>query len=253
MPRMQIFDNADSSGQGRISTPAVPFGGRQADAPVPFTGQQPSPAPTPVAQPAWDPGYAAAPAPISSGALYQPGFATGAPSGGGGGSIAPSAPATPNYGSMDDNTLKGYDSTFANQNDMYSAKLKKYVADYDAQTGGTPWGQDPKNFNLSSLGGSMGADYANAHQGIQRNTDLGLRGLSEDFANRGLVNSGLYGRDYDLSKSAYDRQGQNLDQGVRNQLQTLNFNRGNYETDNQANIAAARSDALARLSKSQAL
>ena len=250
MPRTQIWDNADTSNQGRISTPAVPFGGRVADAPVPFQGQgYTPPAPQPIAQPQWDPGYAADPAPYQSGALYQPGFATGDTAGG---SSAP-APAQPNYATMDDNQLRGYDSTFANQNDLYSAKLKKYIGDYDAQTGGTAWGQDPTKFNLANLGGSMGADYTNAKQGIQRNTDLGLRGLSEDFANRGMVNSGLYGRDYDLSKSAYDRQGQGLDQGVRNQLQTLNFNRGNYETDNQANIASARSDALARLSRSQAL
>jgi hypothetical protein len=141
---------------------------------------------------------------------------------------------------------------------MYASKLKKYVADYESQAGKNAYGVQGdalKSANLSDLlsGGSMGVDYNNARDGIQRNRDLGLKGVTEDFANRGMVNSGLYSQDFNRSRTQYDLQGQNLDQGVRNQLQTLDFNRGNAETDNLANIGAARRDALNRLSQSQTL
>lgn len=183
--------------------------------------------------------------------LYQPGDVTS----------SPAAPPKPDYTSAD--YLNGghdseLDGTFRDQAAMYASKLKKYVADYEAQAGKKAYGVQGdglKSANLSDLlsGGSMGVDYNNARDGIQRNRDLGLRGVTEDFANRGMVNSGLYSQDFNKSRTQYDLQGQNLDQGVRNQLQTLDFNRGNAETDNKANIAAARRDALNRLSQSQTL
>lgn len=194
------------------------------------------------------------------GSLSQPGYMTGGGGSVGGGS-APAAPPRPDYTSAD--YLNGghdseLDGTFHDQAAMYASKLKKYVADYESQAGKNAYGVQGdalKSANLSDLlsGGSMGVDYNNARDGIQRNRDLGLKGVTEDFANRGMVNSGLYSQDFNRSRTQYDLQGQNLDQGVRNQLQTLDFNRGNAETDNLANIGAARRDALNRLSQSQTL
>jgi hypothetical protein len=204
-------------------------------------------------------GYTA-PAPYSQ--IYGP-VATnpvGGYGGGGGAGIA-AAPVEPPKPKIDYNSeeyLNGskdgeLDSTFHNQKSLYSEKLKKYIADYDAQTGGAAWGKNLKDFDLSQLGGSMGVDFGNAKQGIARNKDMGLRGLNEDFAQRGMTNSGLWIKDHDQSRQSYERQDTNLGQGVRNQLQTLNFNRGNVEADNTAQVAAARRDALNRLSQSQSL
>jgi hypothetical protein len=181
--------------------------------------------------------------------------------GGGMASAAMAAPVEPPKPKIDYNSkeyLSGakdseLDSTFHDQKTMYSEKLKKYIADYDAQTGGKAWGKNLKDFNLDELGGSMGVDYDNAKAGISRNKTQGLTGVAEDFAQRGMINSGLYAKDWQESNNQYERQGQNLGQGVRNQLQTLNFNRGNQQTDNTAQIAAARRDALNRLSQSQSL
>lgn len=186
-------------------------------------------------------------------------YATDTSGGGGGASAAPAKPVV-DYNSKE--YLSGakdseLDGTFHDQAAMYGAKLKKYIADYESQAGKNAYGvqgEDLKNAHLGDiLGGSMGVDYKNAQDGIARNRDLGLRGVTEDFANRGMVNSGLYSQDFNRSRGQYDLQGQNLDQGTRNQLQTLDFNRGNAETDNQANIASARRDALNRLSQSQTL
>lgn len=188
-----------------------------------------------------------------------------APSGGGfsGGagaaSFAPSAPIKPLIDYNSEEYLNGtkdgeLDSTFHNQKTLYSEKLKKYIADYDAQTGGKAWGKDLAGFDLDNdLQGSMGVDYRNARDGIARNKDMGLKSVAEDFAARGMVNSGLYAKDWQDSSNQYDRQKTNLGQGTRNQLQTLNFNRGNVEADNTAQIAAARRDALNRLSQAQSL
>lgn len=193
------------------------------------------------------------------GSISQPGDTYG------GGSSAPAAPVAPpppkiDYGSAD--YLSGkhdseLDGTFHDQVAMYGAKLKKYIADYDSQAGTKAYGVQGdalKNAHLGDiLGGSMGVDYNNAQQGIARNRDIGLRGVTEDFANRGMINSGLYNKDFGISRDQYNLQGQNLDQGTRNQLQTLDFNRANQETDNTANIGAARRDALNRLASSQTL
>jgi hypothetical protein len=185
---------------------------------------------------------------------------------GGGVSAEPAAPPPPppkpkiDYNSAD--YLSGkhdseLDGTFHDQEAMYQAKLKKYVADYDSQAGTKAYGARNNMDNIHNLGdilgGSMGVDYKNATDGIARNRDLGLRGVTEDFANRGMVNSGLYSQDFGRSRDQYNLQGQNLDQGTRNQLQTLDFNRGNQETDTTANIGAARRDALNRLAQSQTL
>lgn len=223
-----------------ITAPAAPI---QYEQPAVYT------APAPIAYPNWG----------GNTGIQQNTYTGG---GGGGAAAAVAAPAAPppppkiDYGSAE--WLSGakdseLDGTFHDQASMYSNKLKKYIADYEAQAGKNAYGKDASTFNMSDLGGSMGVDYKNAHEGIIRNKDQGLKGLSEDFANRGMINSGLYGRDYDQSRDQYNRQDQNLGQGVRNQLQTLDFNRGNAETDNVASIAAARRDALNRLSQAQSL
>lgn len=198
--------------------------------------------PSPIAQPNWggNTGFQQG----GGGGISQPGYQTPAP------------PPRIDYGSQD--YLSGakdseLDGTFHDQASMYASKLKKYVADYEAQAGTNSYGKDPSSFDMNNLGGSMGVDRNNAVRGIERNRTLGMTGLSEDFANRGMINSGLFTRDFDRSRDQYNLQGQNLDQGVRNQLQTLNFNRGNQETDNVAQIGAARRDALNRLSQAQSL
>lgn len=220
-----------------------------AAAPITYAKPQVFTSPSPIAQPNFNTGVQQNTGMTGGGGMVGGGMM------GGGGTSAPAAPRI-DYGSAE--WLNGskdgeLDSTFHDQAAMYSDKLRHYIADYDAQTGGKAWGQDASKFNLSDLGGSMGVDYNNAHEGIGRNKDMGLRGLSEDFANRGMINSGLYARDFDQSRDQYDRQDQNLGQGVRNQLQTLNFNRGNQETDNTAQIAAARRDSLNRLAQAQSL
>jgi hypothetical protein len=220
---------------------------------------------------------AAAPAPAPSQAFQGGG-------GGGGGMQAPQGPSAADIAAqqqasrkaqmdqwehMNDDDLSHVDSTFGEQLGMYRDKLAKYVADYDNQLGthgnvfsgvlnhnglhGDNAFDGINNHVQTDLGGTMGKSYVSAADAIARNRNLGLRNTAEDFANRGMMNSGLYTRDFGLANDGYDRQLNNLNDGTQAQIQNLDFNRGNFTSDNQAQIATARRDALNRLAQSQSV
>ncbi|ASZ73179.1 hypothetical protein GURGLEFERB_24 [Arthrobacter phage GurgleFerb] len=163
---------------------------------------------------------------------------------------APPPPPKPNYEGMGNGELKGHDATFADQDAMYTDKLKKYIADYDRQVGSGIWGKQVK---AEDLGGTLGNDFKTASQGIERNRTQGLTSLSEDFANRGLGSSGLFVKNHQDASNNYDRQKTGLGSSIINQVNDLGFRRNNFEADIQASLASARRDALSRLASSQSL
>lgn len=163
---------------------------------------------------------------------------------------APPPPPKPNYERMGNGELKGHDATFADQDAMYTDKLKKYVADYDRQVGSGIWGKQVK---AEDLGGTLGNDFKTASEGLARNRESGLTNLSEDFANRGLGSSGLFAKGHQDASNNYDRQKTGLGSSIINQVNDLGFRRNNFEADIQASLASARRDALSRLASSQTL
>lgn len=163
---------------------------------------------------------------------------------------APPPPPKPNYEGMGNGELKGHDATFADQDAMYTDKLKKYIADYDRQVGSGIWGRQVK---AEDLGGTLGNDFKTASEGIARNREAGLTNLSEDFANRGLGSSGLFVKNHQDASNNYDRQKTGLGNSIINQVNDLGFRRNNFEADIQASLAGARRDALSRLASSQSL
>jgi len=155
-----------------------------------------------------------------------------------------------NFEAMGNGELKGHDSTFADQDAMYTDKLRKYIADYDRQVGAGMWGKQVKP---EDLGGTLGNDFKTASAGIERNRTAGLTSVSEDFANRGLGNSGLFVKNHQDASNNYDRQKTGLGNSILNQVNDLGFRRNNFEADIQASLASARRDALSRLASSQSL
>jgi hypothetical protein len=130
------------------------------------------------------------------------------------------------------------DSTFMDQKSAYANALKKFIEDNDRQ--GLILDQDAKT----------------AQQGIARNRTNGLTGLSEDFAARGLINSGMYGQELQKADDQYDKQDTQVTTGLKNAKDDLGFRRAKYEQENGengTNIQAARREAFARLAASQGL
>lgn len=130
------------------------------------------------------------------------------------------------------------DSIFTDQQSAYANALKKFVADNDRQK---------ENLQL---------DANTATQGIQRNRTLGLTGMSEDFAARGLSNSGMFVDQRGQASDQYARQKNNVVTGAANGVADLDFRRAKYDAENGAggtNIQAARREAYARLAAAQNL
>lgn len=130
------------------------------------------------------------------------------------------------------------DSIYTDQKSAYANALKKYVDDSNRQKG------------------VLQADAGTARQGINRNQTLGMTGMGEDFAARGLSNSGMYLDQMDKGNAQYGLQKTNVAHGLTNSLGDLAFRRSKYEAENGANgtnIQAARREAYARLAAAQNL
>jgi hypothetical protein len=253
---MAINDGGGSIND-RIAGPATPIG-RVAGPATPIAT---IPAPNQMAQPAQ--GVAAYQDPLYNN--YQPAtpIQQGFPANAGGGGfdpgqgvsapIAPPAPVMPDYNSWNEDQVAAGDSAFADQRSLYSNKLKKYIEDYTNQVGDNAYGKQFENgqgldeWSKGTGGGRMGADYRLANQGLGRNRELGLTNVAEDFASRGMANSGLYANSFQKAIEGYNRQKQGLDSATSNQISDLSTKRANFETDNTANIQAARRDAIGRM------
>jgi hypothetical protein len=158
--------------------------------------------------------------------------------GGGGGGSAMSAPARPMQYSEFTDDQAATDSTFMDQKSAYSNALKKFIEDNDRQ------------------GKILDADAGTAKQGIARNRTAGLTSLGEDFASRGMTNSGLYANEQTKASQQYQKQDDQVTTGLKNGKDDLGFRRAKYEAENGengTNIQAARREAFARLAASQGL
>lgn len=130
------------------------------------------------------------------------------------------------------------DSIFTDQQSAYANALKKYQADNNRQKS------------------VLKADANTAFKGIGRNQTLGMTGMGEDFAARGLANSGMYADQMDKGNAQYGLQKTNVQSGLTNSLNDLAYRRSKFETENGANgtnIQAARREAYARLAAAQNL
>lgn len=221
---------------------------------------------SPITAPSFNYYSAPAPAPqpaVAPSTFYNPGYQTnqstayaGAGGGGGGGTAAveaPPRPVMPDYNSWTEDQVAAADSPFMDQRTMYQNKLQKYIADYESQAGNNAYGQDYNGadflskWSAGSGGGRMGQDYRMASQGVGRNREMGLTNVAEDFASRGMANSGLYADNFQKAIEGYNRQKQGLDSATSGGLQDLSFKRGNFEGDTQAGVQSARRDAIGRL------
>ena len=174
------------------------------------------------------------PAPAPSGPIGGGSFGGGDM---GGGIASAPAPRPMQYSEFTDD-MAATDSTFMDQKSAYANALKKFIEDNDRQ---------------SKI---LDADAGTAKAGIARNRTAGLTSLGEDFASRGMVNSGLYTNEQGKASQQYQKQDDQVTTGLKNAKDDLGFRRAKYEAENGengTNIQAARREAFARLAASQGL
>lgn len=166
---------------------------------------------------------------------FNDGYGGGVGTGGNAGAPIP-APAPPpappkeTYSMSDKNSrIASVDSTFRDQESLYNQNLEKFIADI---------GRRRKTLIY---------DTDRAEEGVARNKNIGLTGVGEDFASRGLGHSGLFVDASEKGRQAYDRQKTSLLDAEANGLGDMLTAETKEKTDNAARIQAAKRDALYRL------
>lgn len=150
--------------------------------------------------------------------------------GGGGSSYTPAprvaarpAPAAPNI-----NSYLGGDSVY--QQSLSGGK--RSLADY-----------------LSELGrrrGEAGTQYNQTRSGMERDRTQQLSDLENEFASRGLIQSGLYGEEQGKFQQQYADQLNALGQQQSGLLADLLSQEKNYRRENDLSMQQAKQEALAR-------
>lgn len=87
-------------------------------------------------------------------------------------------------------------------------------------------------------------DTAMGRMGQER--DRSLKTIEDDFASRGLVNSGLYGKARDDYNTEYNSRVGDLNTDRQNELNALGFEEQNFTGLNQSEGARLRQEAMAR-------
>lgn len=144
-------------------------------------------------------------------------------SGGGVGGAMPAAPKVPSIGDY----LKG-DTTYQDQ----VAQLRKAYLQYVAsQNNDRSQYQNQYGLNVKSLG---------------EDRTRGFSDLTDDYASRGLLNSGVYGKAYSDLQSDYDQRQTQLDTQRQGYLDDLTTNLSNFKGDQSTTMTSAKQEALAR-------
>lgn len=144
--------------------------------------------------------------------------------------IIPAQPPAPSYSMSDSNgTIAQADSTFSDQESAYNEALKKVLA------------------NITHRRQALDRDTKQSKAGIEKNRVLGMTGVGEDFAARGLGHSGLFVDARAKAEDAYGRQASSVESAFADGTEELNFNENKERSDTAARVQAAKRDALYRL------
>lgn len=143
-----------------------------------------------------------------------------------GGQIAKSVPAPPAPISVDQFLAK--DTAYQSQHSAYQKALADYAAQMQAEQGKYTGEYDAQVKQL----------------GLDRTT--GLTGLKDDYASRGLLNSGVYGDALGDLNTKYDTSQADLERARQAYMDDLTTGQTNFKTTQQTMLEKARQDALNR-------
>lgn len=147
------------------------------------------------------------------------------------GSVRPAAPpprpAPPPAPPSVQTWLKG-DSSYITQ----QSALARALSDYKKQMSG----------QQSQYEGQYGLNNTE----LKKQRETGFTDLENDYASRGLLQSGVYGKAYSDLENDYKRRQTDLDTARANFLANLQTGYGNFQTEQQTTAERARQEALAR-------
>lgn len=170
--------------------------------------------------------------PSPAGPGLAPAPPIGGPPGGGGGPRPTGSNSTGQIGSTapipSAAAFLGGDSTYQQQQSQYQKALSDFMAQQNTQRT-----QYDSQFKLDN--NSLGDSRQQAEGG-----------LTDDYAGRGLLNSGVYGKAYSDLESDYDTRQTQLQTARQTFLQQLNDALTNLKGDQQTGLTQAKQDALAR-------
>lgn len=122
----------------------------------------------------------------------------------------------------------GADTTYQGQLSAFQKALADYAANQNTQ----------KTQYLSQ--------YANDARNLGQQRQQDESGLNDDYASRGLLNSGVYGKAFSDLESGYDQRQTGLDTARDSFLAQLASAFNDYKTTQQQDITKAKQDAIAR-------
>lgn len=120
------------------------------------------------------------------------------------------------------------DTTYNDQTSQLRAQLEKFKTD---------------NASQQSM---VGQDFQTALQKMMSQRDSDLGNIQNDFAARGLLNSGLYTDAVGKYNTDYESQKGDLQTGEQRSLSQLLADLSNYQTENSSGMTAAQQDAIRR-------
>lgn len=120
------------------------------------------------------------------------------------------------------------DATWLDQ----SAAIQRANADYAANL--------QRNQQYATMG------YDNAVTDVNRESEKNQLGLIDDYAGRGMLNSGLYAKGEDERAAGVQRQKTALAQQLQQQLNQYNTDATNYNSEQTITGNRAKADAVAR-------
>lgn len=120
------------------------------------------------------------------------------------------------------------DTTYQGQVSSYQKQLQDFINQNNSQQG------------------VVGQDFATALSKLQDQRGLDLQNLQNDFAARGLINSGLYTDALGQYDTQYQGQVNDLGTGKQRSLDQLLQDLAGYKTENSTSLAAAKQDAIRR-------
>lgn len=143
------------------------------------------------------------------------------------GTVTPTRPAPPPM-SIDEWLARGNDTVYNDQQSAYKRALADYAAQYKAE-------QD-----------KYGQEYEASLQKLQTDQDLGGKSLQDDYAGRGLLQSGVYAQALSDFQNQYQTRRDDLGRARTAYLNDLTTDKTNFEQEQALALARAKQEAANR-------
>lgn len=145
------------------------------------------------------------------------------------GRIAPASPA-PAPAPMTPDQWLSNDTSYKSQRAAYEDALRDYATQY---------GSEQNKYNT---------EFAANQQKMMTDRTQAQTGLTDDYASRGLMNSGVYGDALNTFQSEWDTKAADMERAKQAYMNDLLMGKSNFEKEQSLYLEKAKQDALNRMS-----